>query len=106
MQIFTFHWFFLDGQVPYSFGFFSPDQYYVVPREMFGYWFLKLSIHFPKIWEHSDQRELWIRREFLQSEIQCEVRFRNLIQIYLSSFFWNVYVERCTEQDTTEYIKL
>lgn len=44
--------------------------------------------------------------EFLQSEIQCEVRFRNAVQIYLPSFFWNVYVERCTEQDTTEYIKL
>lgn len=60
----------------------------------------------PQSLEISAQRELWIYIEFLQCEIQCEVRFRNLVQIYLSSFFWNVYVEKCTEQDTTECIKL
>lgn len=52
MPIFTFHWFFLYRQVPYCFGFFSSDQYYVVAREKFGQLFLKLSIYLPKVWEY------------------------------------------------------
>lgn len=44
--------------------------------------------------------------QFLQPEIQCEVRFRNFVQIYLCLLLGNIYVYRCTEQDTPEHKKL